>query len=1792
MKKSLILAGMILMIWSLQASWVSIQERNGELFSCQTSNRNVTELEFKLDGYEIEILEKEGNEYSEISHPQKGDLLQIGRPDLPVFTTLVAISGQGTPQISYEAKSITSISDIMVYPRQELQLESEPLRDIFTIDNEYYSAGSIFPETEVLLGEPAVMREVRLVPVTVCPFQYDPVSRELTIITEFDLQISMTEETGINELTERNTISRAFEPFYKSRIINYEMTESREDFQQPCILFVYPNNTQVSTNLAYLTDWKHERGFEVHIASTSQTGTSNTSIKNYIQNAYNSWANPPEYIVLVGDAGGSYSISTWTETMSGYSGEGDQPYSQLAGGDVLADVFVGRLPYGTIQELQTLIAKAINYEKIPYMANTDWFETITLVGDDSSSGPSTVSTCRYVQEVSQAYNPDFEYNEIFGGSFSSQMSAALNAGTLYFCYRGYIGMSGFDTGNITALSNGWMLPFATILTCGTGGFTGTCRSEVFARAGSSTNPKGAIAAVGTATSGTHTCFNNCVTAGMYEGIFNLDIFTTGGALVNGKYNLYVNYPQNPSNYVNIFSHWNSLMGDPSISLFTGLPEEINVVYPATVGLGALNIPVSVTDTAGQGIENAWVTILKGNDDIFATGYTDEDGLIWLPLENNESGTVTLTVTAHDCISFQDEFTIAAQNIQLNPRDYTVDDDNSGSSAGNNNSLINNGETIELDILVNNSGSQTATNITAYLECHDPSISIITGNASYPDIAPGAQLPPDDSFVLGFDPSITGGSVIRLDVTISAGAQVFYGIIDLPVQAPCLSFSDYDIIGVNGIFDPGETGELTVELDNLGEVASGNLTAVLSSNDPFISVENGSGSYYSILPGNSGTNTTDHFEISLSSMAIPGTFVPFILLLTNTDGFSQTVLFSLEVGSVTIDDPLGPDAYGYLCYDDGDEGYYECPTYDWIEINPGSGGPGTLVNIYTTGDDCDIADINLPAGFTFNFYGEHYTMFTVGTAGWISPGGTQIRSHMNWHVPDAHGPSPIIAAFWDDLHNGGAGHLYTYYDSGMHYYIIEWDHFQNEVNSAEETFQIILYDANFYPTSTMDSKIKIQYKVFNNVNSGVYRADHGQYCTIGLEDETGLIGLEYSFNNTYPTAARTITNQSAILFTTLPIPPDGPFLTIGTLELDDENGNGNADYGENVYFDLMVNNLGSDIAHNVNVSLTTSDPWITLMTSTNAYPDIENGNSATNNQPFFLIVDNNAPDGHLVPISASITCNEGSWEMFTEIELFAPALTFLDYMVNDGIDNILDPGETADILVNFINNGGAPVYDAEITLTTSDAYLTINENLAIPGDIPGQTIATGIYEFSVAVNSPAGHVAAINWSLDAGQNYSANGSFSFVISQVPVLIEEDFSGTFPPTGWFIAGQNWASSSSSYAGGSSPEAIFNWSPSITGNQRLVCGPFSTSGSSELNVSFRQYVNHYSGTYSLLMETSSNASTWQTVASWPPQNQNATTSSVNINNSDVGSPTFYFALTFSGNSFNINYWYIDDVFLEGINMEPLGYIQGDVVIGGPGNVEDVTINVGGQTVHPNSYGNYCVIIEPGTYSLTASLEGYDDFVVNNLVVVEIQTTQQNIVLGYIPSPENLTAFAQDDGVLLSWQLSDNSISRTVRDTRDIEYYNIYARLNDGNYELAGTSEEMSYLHQPFLPGQYYYYVTAFYSESGETLPSNIAVCWYDGEVSFGDVNESGDVGAYDSALILQYFVGFDPLPVIDPRPWEDWRLYLSDVDANNSVEAFDASLILQFTVGAIDHFPCEPGRVNWRVISSDLKTKSSMD
>ncbi|MFH1120165.1 MAG: T9SS type A sorting domain-containing protein [Bacteroidota bacterium] len=154
----------------------------------------------------------------------------------------------------------------------------------------------------------------------------------------------------------------------------------------------------------------------------------------------------------------------------------------------------------------------------------------------------------------------------------------------------------------------------------------------------------------------------------------------------------------------------------------------------------------------------------------------------------------------------------------------------------------------------------------------------------------------------------------------------------------------------------------------------------------------------------------------------------------------------------------------------------------------------------------------------------------------------------------------------------------------------------------------------------------------------------------------------------------------------------------------------------------------------------------------------------------------------------------------------------------------------------------------------------------------------------------------------------------VFSQV--VLNEDFSsGQVPPTGWTIDAHagNWAARQSANAGGSAPEAGMSWSPEFNGATRLISPQIDLSGQTTVLLQFNHMIDHYSGNYQIGVATRKNSGAWTNA--WT---RTITTSidaelvSVAISDVNVNSSSFQFCIFFSGNSYNINDWYIDNIVL----------------------------------------------------------------------------------------------------------------------------------------------------------------------------------------------------------------------------------------------------------------------------------------
>ena len=1340
-----------LLLMLVSVSLVATDKAN---FSIRNENPNQIDLHFNLGDWALETNTENSIEHKIVRSNAKNMLYIDETETLPVYSAMIAIPDGMDVELVTDVTRSQSINSVNLITRDIIHAER--------------GQEDTYPSRQIVISEPGQFRDFRVVNLNIYPFQYDTKNNDLKVMQNADISLRFvpTRDSYVNQGS--GFYSASFHKIYDALILNYDnLRDEAVPFVQPRLLIIYPYTTDnlFLNKFDEFVTWKKQKGYIVDVASTAagEAGNTTTTIKDYIQTRYNNISTRPDVLLLIGDTSGSFIIPYYS------SDDGDYPYTLLAGpvGDNYQDVQIGRISVETTTQFNNYVKRVMQYERDINPDTAQWLNRMLLVADNSPSGISTEYNNEYVYDISLAVNPDYTYTKLYSGAPSAaEMNQAINIGVGFFNYRGYLGMSGWSPGS--SLVNGNKLNHGVFITCSTSTFySGVSTTESYLRLGSETLPYGGITATGMATSSTHTGFNNCLTGGIYDGIFNHGMRSMGEATMFSRNYLITVYGTQATSLTNNFIRYLNLIGDATAEVWVTIPKAFNVTSPTRIIAGTPQIEIIVKDTLNEPVSGASVNLWQEASALNLTSYTNSLGRVVFDIPTDLTDVINATVSKHDFKP--NEYEIRVSGTGLVYYDSVIDDDNVGGSSGNNNQTLNAGETVDLYLQVSNSSEVSVDTIDTIVSINDPYVQIVSGASMlFPIAGAGSIVTSSTPVRLQISPDCPDEHPVVFTTDGNCSLGNWTTTFQLIVSSPDLDYVSHTITGNNSYLEVGETTSMYISVFNNGAEQATGVYGRLRSLNNYVSITDSLKYFGNVASGSSYSNSANPFTINASSTAIVGMIVQLELYLYNASGYNDTELFTLTIGNPipSVTDPLGQDAYGYFIYDMGDSAYPQCPTYDWIGIAPAEGGSGTLLAINdprNSGNEGDQVGstagqvVSLP--FTFRFYGIEYNQITVVSNGFLAFGITNNYDFRNWRIPGAIGPNAMIAPFWDDLTTDGGGGIYVYHDTANHRYIIEWYNMKNGSNgTSEETFQVILFNPAHYPTSTSDGPIKIQYKVFNNVDNSTTITSHGCYSTIGIKDHTGLDGLEYSFNNAYPATALPLTNQSALYITTAEIPPDAPFLSITQVTLLDTNGNGIAEPGETLDVRLTISNAGSEEASNVNVTISESDPWISISGNSASFGNIPALGTAINTSGLTVNVLPNTPNGYSAVIDAVITSSGYTFYRSFSITIHTPVLGFGNIIIQDFTGNSngsLDPGETATIIIPLNNTGGVTSESGNAVLTCSTNGVTVNE----PSNVSFGAIAAGgsiNLSFSVTASPdiPIGTLASLVFNATAGI-YSAN-----------------------------------------------------------------------------------------------------------------------------------------------------------------------------------------------------------------------------------------------------------------------------------------------------------------------------------------------------------------------------------------------------------------------------------------------------
>ncbi len=263
---------------------------------------------------------------------------------------------------------------------------------------------------------------------------------------------------------------------------------------------------------------------------------------------------------------------------------------------------------------------------------------------------------------------------------------------------------------------------------------------------------------------------------------------------------------------------------------------------------------------------------------------------------------------------------------------------------------------------------------------------------------------------------------------------------------------------------------------------------------------------------------------------------------------------------------------------------------------------------------------------------------------------------------------------------------------------------------------------------------------------------------------------------------------------------GPELTLYHYYLDDDslgqslgNNDGDVDFGETIELPIVLENIGDSTAFDVEATLSTAHPLVTLIDSQEVFGDIAGGDTMASTDDFVFSVSPEMEDGELITFQLEMTATNGNWtHPGLNILVHAPVLVYQSNVIDDSEGNgngEPDPGESCDMTVLLKNEGSQKAIQVSAELFCDDSYVTVTASSSAYPDIFPDSSAGCLtaYGFSVDSGCPPGYIAEFTLDITGAGPYSASDTFLIMLGRRAVLLVDDDDGESYDT-FFVSALN--------------------------------------------------------------------------------------------------------------------------------------------------------------------------------------------------------------------------------------------------------------------------------------------------------------------------------------------------------------------------------------------------------------------
>ncbi len=705
---------------------------------------------------DVALIQKDGYIVASLASDRAGLAIlhttQPGSPLLPVYSGNVLIpAGAELAGVTITRVERTELGEgITLYPVQPPRPASASVQVPFVAPVASVYASRVpypaSPLTQVPAGSKAGFR---IAGFTLCPFEYLAASGKLTLLSHVELTVSYREGAVAAPALTANQLQQA-ERAVEAIVVNSKdapaMAPRTTAKLGTEIDAVIVTSTAMKPAFETLRSYFMRKGFCTVIMPTESiyahyAGYDNAEkVRNMLKEKFAQ--NGLKYVVLGGDVTicpfryayleyDPYDVPAdlyFADLDGTWDANGNHRYGEMVGDsvDLFGDIIVSRIGVDDATQFSHFFAKDTTYELAP---DTAYLDDVLLPFEDLWSSIDYYGRIvnRNIALALSAMSP-WEVDSMLSMP-PATVVANINAGRhlWHFAGHGATTMFGstFTTSNISQLTNAAKPFICNSMACDCGNFdetdglgellltdsNGAVSTALNARFG-----WGAPPLMGPSEQLCMEFYNNYVKG-----------FNQGEA-----YNLAKDFWRNAS-FSQLSYRWSlydwTFQGDPTMRMWRCVPREVAADFPDTISASPQTLTAEVSYVAGEQAAGARVA-LTNNGELVARAVTTSAGVAALAIPALDSGSsLRFTAIAQDGRWFEKSVAVGGgAESPLVVYDHCRVDDANG--------RLDPHEQADLYVVVRNRGDAAASGVSGTLVSNSPYVSVVTGSASYGDIAVG------------------------------------------------------------------------------------------------------------------------------------------------------------------------------------------------------------------------------------------------------------------------------------------------------------------------------------------------------------------------------------------------------------------------------------------------------------------------------------------------------------------------------------------------------------------------------------------------------------------------------------------------------------------------------------------------------------------------------------------------------------------------------------------------------------------------------------------------------------------------------------------------------------------------------------------------------------------------------------------------------------------------------------------------------------------------------------------------